>query len=105
MSVYVYIYTVCVCVSVCIYIYIYIMDINTYNYIYVDISTINPRYWSYTRPCGQPHRGLHVAEGDPAGRNRAADAARAAGAAEPDGLQCFSQVSRVARWHFEDMAQ
>ena len=48
--IYIYIYIYSVCVSVCIYTYIY----YGYIYIYVDISTINPRYWSYTRPCGQP---------------------------------------------------
>ena len=48
---YVYIY-VYVYIYICIYIYIYCGYI--YIYIYVDISTINPRYWSYTRPCGQP---------------------------------------------------
>ena len=77
------------------------MDIYIYicRYIYYKpkVLELYTTFWT-------TQRGLHVAEGDPAGRNRAADAARAAGAAEPDGLQCFSQVSRVAR-HWEDMAQ
>jgi len=98
--IYTYIYIVSVCVCMYIYIYIYYGYIYICRYIYYK-----PKVLELYTTLWTTHRGLHVGpSGDPAGRNRAADAARAAGAAEPDGLQCFSQMSRVAR-HWEDMAQ
>ena len=90
---YIYIHIYSVCVSVCIYTYIYYGYIYICRYIYYK-----PKVLELYTTLWTTHRGLHVGpSGDPAGRNRAADAARAAGAAEPDGLQCVSQMSRVAR--------